>query len=261
MKGLAAILVLGLIGFVIPAFADEQIEFVSVWLKQPILEVDVSNFSEDNKAVDFSISFKVPTAGGWSDGMYCEMKTASDETGKDWRLKGDRQIQIKLTSLNNDETILAKEYSTISKGSVEFTYEEPFSDHTSLKLIPEELDGVKCIEGQFKNIYGDHLIIEGSLEYDDFSFEQEYKIDTWSAASMEDEVSFTLPSSESIPAPMEMPKDTEEEKLLESKIIPETKEIPEWVKNIFGFYYKGEIGDSELIGALQYLIKEGIIEV
>jgi len=163
---------------------------------------------------------------------------------------------------NESETILAKEFTASSTGSIEFEYDKPGSDYTALKLIPEELDGVKCIEGQFKNIYGDYVTIEGSLEYSDFSSEQEYKIDTWSAASMGDEVTFIIPTTESTPAPMEMPATIEEqEKLQESKIITETKEIPEWVKNIFGFYYKGEIGDSELIGALQYLIKEGIIEV
>lgn len=38
-------------------------------------------------------------------------------------------------------------------------------------------------------------------------------------------------------------------------------EIPQWVKNIFGWYSKGEIGDDELIKSLQFLIKEGIIKV
>ena len=37
--------------------------------------------------------------------------------------------------------------------------------------------------------------------------------------------------------------------------------IPEWVKNIFGWYSQGQIGDEELIKALQFLIKEGIIQV
>lgn len=37
--------------------------------------------------------------------------------------------------------------------------------------------------------------------------------------------------------------------------------IPEWVKNIFGWYSQGQIDDGELIKALQFLIKEGIIKV
>ena len=41
----------------------------------------------------------------------------------------------------------------------------------------------------------------------------------------------------------------------------EKSEIPEWVKNIFGWYSQGQIGDDELIKALQFLIKERIIEV
>jgi len=39
------------------------------------------------------------------------------------------------------------------------------------------------------------------------------------------------------------------------------KRIPDWVKNIFVWYGEGQIGDDELIGALQFLIKEGIIKV
>ena len=40
-----------------------------------------------------------------------------------------------------------------------------------------------------------------------------------------------------------------------------TSPIPEWVKNIFEWYSQGQIGDDELIKSLQFLIKEGIIEV
>ena len=142
MKLLASILVLGLIGFTVPAFAEEQIEFVSVWLKQSILTVDTSNFSEDNKMVDFTISFKTPTAGGWSDGMYCEPKEVSSEEEKDRKLEQERGIQLKLTSLNSDgsEIILAKEFTAASTGSIEFEYVEQVSDSDTLKLIPEELD-------------------------------------------------------------------------------------------------------------------------
>ena len=37
--------------------------------------------------------------------------------------------------------------------------------------------------------------------------------------------------------------------------------IPEWVKNIFIWYAEAQITEDELIGALQYLINEGIIIV
>jgi len=43
--------------------------------------------------------------------------------------------------------------------------------------------------------------------------------------------------------------------------IPQNNTIPKWVKGIFAFYVDGGIGDDELIKALQFLIKEGIIEV
>lgn len=35
--------------------------------------------------------------------------------------------------------------------------------------------------------------------------------------------------------------------------------IPAWVKTVFGYYVAGDIGDGELIGALQYLIDLGVI--
>lgn len=39
------------------------------------------------------------------------------------------------------------------------------------------------------------------------------------------------------------------------------QKIPEWVKEVFTFYSNGQIGDDELIQAIQFLIKEGIIKV
>lgn len=41
---------------------------------------------------------------------------------------------------------------------------------------------------------------------------------------------------------------------------PKSK-IPEWIKSIFAFYLDEKINDEELVKALQFLIKEGIIEV
>ena len=37
--------------------------------------------------------------------------------------------------------------------------------------------------------------------------------------------------------------------------------IPAWVKTVFGYYADGDIGDAELIAALEYLIDHGIIQV
>ena len=37
--------------------------------------------------------------------------------------------------------------------------------------------------------------------------------------------------------------------------------LPEWVRNIFSWYGEDKISEDELIGALQFLIKEGIIKV
>lgn len=41
----------------------------------------------------------------------------------------------------------------------------------------------------------------------------------------------------------------------------EESKIPEWVRNIFVWYAEKKIGEDELIGALQFLIKEGIIRI
>jgi hypothetical protein len=37
--------------------------------------------------------------------------------------------------------------------------------------------------------------------------------------------------------------------------------IPKWVKGVFGMYAQGQLSDSDLVQALQFLIKEGIIKV
>ncbi len=37
--------------------------------------------------------------------------------------------------------------------------------------------------------------------------------------------------------------------------------IPNWVKGVFGMYYQGKLSDADLIQALQFLIKQGIINV
>ncbi len=40
-----------------------------------------------------------------------------------------------------------------------------------------------------------------------------------------------------------------------------TPKIPNWVKAVFGFYAQGNLSDDDLINALQFLIKQGIIKV
>ena len=41
----------------------------------------------------------------------------------------------------------------------------------------------------------------------------------------------------------------------------EDERVPAWVKQVFGFYVDGQISEDELLGALEYLIKNGIMEV
>ena len=85
--------------------------------------------------------------------------------------------------------------------------------------------------------------------------EKNYELDVWADLSAPGEpIIITLPTIQETTTPEPTP----------SEIIPTeepVKEIPNWVKDIFEFYSSGSIGDSELIGALQYLIKEGIIKV
>lgn len=37
--------------------------------------------------------------------------------------------------------------------------------------------------------------------------------------------------------------------------------IPNWVKSVFSFYGQGKISDDELIGAIQFLVKQGILKI
>ena len=44
-------------------------------------------------------------------------------------------------------------------------------------------------------------------------------------------------------------------------VIGEQSKIPDWVRNIFVWYAEDSISEKELLQALQYLIKEKIIQV
>jgi len=46
-----------------------------------------------------------------------------------------------------------------------------------------------------------------------------------------------------------------------SSSIMEDQKIPDWVRNIFIWYGEKKISEDELIGAIQFLIKEGIIKI
>jgi len=47
----------------------------------------------------------------------------------------------------------------------------------------------------------------------------------------------------------------------ESEPIVEDQKIPDWVRNIFIWYGEKKISEDELIGAIQFLVKEGIIKI
>lgn len=47
----------------------------------------------------------------------------------------------------------------------------------------------------------------------------------------------------------------------ETSLNENAKKIPEWIKNVFRFYVEGQISENDMIEALQFLIKEGIIKV
>lgn len=42
-------------------------------------------------------------------------------------------------------------------------------------------------------------------------------------------------------------------------VIP--SKIPSWVKNIFSWYSQGRLSDDELIGAIKFLVQQGIIKL
>ena len=57
-------------------------------------------------------------------------------------------------------------------------------------------------------------------------------------------------------------KETEPILKLEPEVIEEPEQkLPDWVRNIFIWYAEEQISEDELIGALQFLIKEEIIQV
>lgn len=46
-----------------------------------------------------------------------------------------------------------------------------------------------------------------------------------------------------------------------NSILLPTAKIPNWVKGVFGMYADGKLSDADLIQALQFLIKQGIIKL
>ena len=41
----------------------------------------------------------------------------------------------------------------------------------------------------------------------------------------------------------------------------QNKKIPEWVKNIFVWYAENKVSEEELLGAIEFLIKQNIIQI
>jgi len=58
-----------------------------------------------------------------------------------------------------------------------------------------------------------------------------------------------------------MSSSPEPEPLAEPSSITEVQKIPDWVKNTFKWYVEGAISEDEMISAIQFLIKEGIIKI
>ena len=53
---------------------------------------------------------------------------------------------------------------------------------------------------------------------------------------------------------------SEPQSTVEPEKISESK-LPEWVRNIFIWYAEDRISEDELLGAIQFLVQQGIIEV
>ena len=56
--------------------------------------------------------------------------------------------------------------------------------------------------------------------------------------------SFTIPKPDTTPAE-----------------IPQTQKIPDWVRNIFIWYGEEQISETEILGAIQFLVQQGIIDL
>jgi hypothetical protein len=69
----------------------------------------------------------------------------------------------------------------------------------------------------------------------------------------------TTTSSTSIPTPVNPTNPTNPAPIPTPPGAPAA--IPNWVKGIFGMYAQGKLSDSDLVQALQFLIKQGIIRV
>jgi hypothetical protein len=264
MKLLASLLLLGLIGFAVPTFAEPIVssegDVMTTILLTPDFEVDTSNFAETGEII---LDVKFENFDNTFHGLKRVYESPYDENGLDdpdevyEKYQQHRHFYIEINDITNEgfkldsnQLIITAEDGFIQLNGKHERYDRFVVEILNIdELVPLTTSNIMKVETTFR------------LSSPELIPEHNYEIDIWAINSAQaDPLSFTLPPSSPTPAPMEIPKDAEEAEILDNDK-SETKEIPEWVKNIFGFYYKGEIGDEELIGALQYLIKEGIIEV
>jgi len=258
MKILASLLVLGLIGFVSPVFAESPTvsstgDIVTATLLTPEFEVDTTEFSETGEII---IDVKFENPGSQRHGITWNFESAYDENGLDdpvevyEKYANERRFYIEI--LNEDG-------KKLDNGSMTVTSNDDFilPHGTTEKYDDRFVVEVSDIDEYAPFTSSGKAKIETTLRVSspELVAEKNYEFGIWTDSRHgTDLISFTLPTIQETITP----------EPTSSKIIPTkepVKEIPNWVEDIFKLYSSGSIEDSELIEALQYLIKEGIIKV
>ena len=256
----SSILVLGLIGFVVPlAFAEPQILFDgsvhTAILLTPEFEVDTSEFGSTGEII-LDVKFE-RSPDNW-DGLTWvtedydyENEIAPNSVEVYEKYESQRMFFISIKDVTNEEKQKLKKNQFVVTSNDQFIESRYNENHDNFEVEVLNIDNI-VRDGSVKET----KIIQTQLRLSspELIVEKDYEILIWTDTRSTDPVRITLPTIQETPTPEPTPSGIIE---VEEQI----KEIPEWIKGIFGFYYKGEMGDSELIAALQYLIQEGIIEV
>jgi len=257
MKILASLVILGLIGFVSPVFAESPIvspytgDMYSAILQTPEFKIDTSEFGSTGEII-IDVIFENPTTKKYGINWVYETSTPDytpDPVEFYEKYKTQRMFYISIKDITSEENqkLHENQFIVITKDPFIATqYNEKSTD-----FEVEVLDIDSLIE---KQGIGQKIETTLRLSSPELIAEHDYEVILWTSSRTIDPLTFTLPVIQervvNTPTPFKGIQ-TEEP----------VKEIPNWVKDIFDFYASGSIGDSELIGALQYLIKEGIIKV
>jgi len=220
-------------------------------LQTPEFEVDTSEFGSTGEII-IDVKFHNPTTK--FHGLNWVFETSTPDYTPDpvevyEKYADERRFYIEI--LNEDGKKLDIESMTVTSND-NFIIPHGITEKYDDRFVVEVLDIDSLID-----MMGIGQKIETTLRLSspELVAEKNYEFGIWTDSRQgTDLISFTLPVIQervvNTPTPFKGIQ-TEES----------VKEIPNWVKDIFELYSNGSIDDSELIGALQYLIKEGIIKV